>query len=227
MCLFLQHLKEDVPKFIEHDHVEEMSKKSEHLMFDLHDKNESKGDDMIDILRSVHAYVPHIKLAGVPNALERLTFGGDVLTNERAYETQLDLMNSTNEMDRLLGIIHRPEGLHLLMNLMKYVLELFYSKSSVKEPGTLYNLSILAERFNLILDTTTGYNPAKELNIIGDALDSHLLAAACTYFRMKTVDDKPVLHQPPEDATKEMQLGCLQKAADDIVQQFVMMDLPV
>ena len=217
---FFQHLKEDIPKFIEHEHVEEMSKKSEHLIFDLLDKNESKGDDMIDILRSVHAYVPHIKLAGVKNALERLTFGGDVLTNERAYGAQLDLMNSTNEMDRLLGIIHRPEGLHLLMNLMKYVLELFYSKSSVKEPGTLYNLSILAERFNLTLDMTTGYNPAR--NFIGDALDSHLLAAACTYFGMKTIDDDPVLHQPPKDATKEVQLGYLQKAADDIVQHFVM-----
>ena len=62
-------------------------------------------------------------LHGVQNELARLNFGGNVLTNKRAYGAQSDIMNYTNEMDRLLGIIHRPEALHLRRNLMKYVLE--------------------------------------------------------------------------------------------------------
>ena len=40
---FLQHLTDDIPKFIKHEHVEELSKKLEHLILALHDKNESKA----------------------------------------------------------------------------------------------------------------------------------------------------------------------------------------
>ena len=43
-----------VPKFIPHKHMEEMKKKGNYKLNDLHDKNDSKSEDMIDILTGIH-----------------------------------------------------------------------------------------------------------------------------------------------------------------------------
>ena len=61
------------------------------MVLDLMDKNESKAADMIDIVQFIHNFVPSID--GQSHVIERVTFGGDLLTNERAYQAQLDLMN--------------------------------------------------------------------------------------------------------------------------------------
>lgn len=50
--------------------------------------------------------------------MQRVVFGGDVLTNERAFSAQEALQNATNELEGLKGIIHRPEGLHREMNFL-------------------------------------------------------------------------------------------------------------
>lgn len=44
-------------------------------------------------------------------------FEGYVLTNERSYSTQLAMLNSPNDFDRLKGVIYRPEEFHRIMNL--------------------------------------------------------------------------------------------------------------
>lgn len=44
--------------------------------------------------------------------------GGDVLTNERAYSAQLAMLNGQTDFERLAGVVHRPEGLHRMMNLL-------------------------------------------------------------------------------------------------------------
>lgn len=49
---------------------------------------------------------------------ERIVFGGDVLTNERAFSAQEAVQNASSGMDALKGIIHRPEGLHRQMNFL-------------------------------------------------------------------------------------------------------------
>ena len=216
----MQHMKEAVPKFISHPNINEMSLKSQHLILDLLDKNENKSDDMIDIMRKVHTYIPHLPMAGTINTLERMVFGGDVLTNERAYEAQLALMNGTNEMERLLGVIHRPEGLHMCMNFCKYILEVFFSRSSTQEQGTLYNSAILVDRFQVTLDMTTGYNKARTL--ISDALDAHILGAVCTHLGMQTAHDSPEGGVPSDDASKVDQLDYLSRVAGDIVQHYVL-----
>lgn len=48
--------------------------------------------------------------------IERKVFEGDVLTNERAYAAQLAMMNGQTDFFRLAGVVHRPEGLHRMMN---------------------------------------------------------------------------------------------------------------
>lgn len=70
---------------------------------------------MISILEHIHMnYIAHTSDERV---IQKKVFGGDVLTNERAYSAQLAMMNGRSEFDQLAGVIHRPEGLHRMMNL--------------------------------------------------------------------------------------------------------------
>ncbi|XP_060564155.1 uncharacterized protein LOC132723447 [Ruditapes philippinarum] len=138
---------------IEHPHIDNYKQRSEYFLIDLYDKNESKNEDMIDILSDLHKRcIPSIECADEKNVIERKVFGGDVLTNERAYQAQLDMINGESESDKLLGFIHRPEGLHRLMNLLKYIFDCFYLTSSVNEQGTLYQLKCLLDRRDVKLD---------------------------------------------------------------------------
>jgi hypothetical protein len=53
--------------------------------------------------------------------ITRKVFGGDVLTNERAYSTQLAMLNHATDYDKLTGVIHRPEGLHTCILIFKHL----------------------------------------------------------------------------------------------------------
>lgn len=47
------------------------------------------------------------------------------LVSERAYSAQLAMMNGRSEFDQLAGVIHRPEGLHRMMNLCLVIAKKF------------------------------------------------------------------------------------------------------
>jgi len=134
---FLESLRSAVPKYIDHPYVKEMSVKSEFMVLDLMDKNESKAADMIDIAKYVHSFVPAHEVSDSHDIIERITFGGDLLTNERAYQAQIDKINETCDYRRLLGFLNRPEGLHINMNFTEYILQSLYSQSSSSDTGTL------------------------------------------------------------------------------------------
>lgn len=107
-----------LPKFIEHSHIHESSQKSDYAILDILDKSENKSEDMISILQYIHEnFIPHTE-GDNPVVLSRKVFGGDVLTNERAYSAQLAMLNGSTDFDQLAGVIHRPEGLHRMMNLL-------------------------------------------------------------------------------------------------------------
>jgi hypothetical protein len=94
---------------------------------------------MIDISAVIHEYIASLDVtADGKNVLERMVFGGDVLTNERAYGAQMDMINGITETDHVLGLLHHPEGLHLCMNLCHYLMARFYTSSSSADEGTLY-----------------------------------------------------------------------------------------
>ena len=44
--------------------------------------------------------------------MDKIVFGGDVLTNERASSAQQAMLNGEIDFHKLLSVIHRPEGLH-------------------------------------------------------------------------------------------------------------------
>ena len=107
-----------VPKNIVHPYTSETSKKSDFAILDLLDKSENKSEDMISILEHIHEhYIAHTDDES-PLVIQKKVFGGDVLTNERAYSAQLAMMNSPTDYTKLKGVIHRPEGLHRMMNFL-------------------------------------------------------------------------------------------------------------
>lgn len=114
----LKKYKNCLPKFIPHPHLYDMSEKSEFAILDMLDKSENKAEDMITILEHIHAnYIAKTDEEN-PSVIQKKVFGGDVLTNERAYSAQLAMLNGNTDFERLTGVIHRPEGLHRMMNLL-------------------------------------------------------------------------------------------------------------
>ena len=210
-----------VPKFIPHKHMEEM-KKGNYELIDLHDKNESKSEDMIDILTDIHKLF--VSAARNNNeVISRVVFGGDVLTNkERAYQAQLDMINGDTAHEKLFGIIHRPEGLHRVMNFLLYIFETFYLTSSVNDRGTMYQLKCFLDRTDIKLDMTSAYRQCK--NCFDDVLDGHITAAACHYFGISDTSSTPVNHNVPyllEHYSKENQTDWLDGVANDILDIYV------
>lgn len=114
----LQPFEKCLPEYIDHPFIKELSMKSEYRIMDLLDKSENKSDEMISILEHIHKkYIPHTD-ENPPGVIDKVVFGGDVLTNERAYAAQLAMMNNESDYFRLAGVIHRPEGLHRMMNFL-------------------------------------------------------------------------------------------------------------
>jgi hypothetical protein len=117
----LQPVKAAYPEHILHPFTELTQEKSVILNCDLIDSSENSSEGMITILKKVHELaVPfaHDKI------LQRVVFGGDVLTNERAFSAQQAMQNNKKDFDCLFGVIHRPEGLHRQFNFLLVIQEL-------------------------------------------------------------------------------------------------------
>lgn len=112
---FLQPVKDAYPVYIDHPFTEITKEKSIILNSDLIDASENSTQGMINILQKVHELaVPHVD----GRVEQKLVFGGDVLTNERAFSAQQAMQNGDTEFHCLFGIVHRPEGLHREFNFL-------------------------------------------------------------------------------------------------------------
>jgi hypothetical protein len=111
---FLAPYNKCVPDFIQHPYIKETSKKSVIINSDLVDASENSSEGMIKINNKIHEdFVPQNTHG---NCAQKIVFGGDVLTNERAFSAQLNVKNGLTSFSQTAGIIHRPEGLHREMN---------------------------------------------------------------------------------------------------------------
>ena len=97
-------------------------------------KNKTKYEDMMDILQHLQSYVPskHVqKEMSVPGREEAVTLddqefattlmGGDQLTVARARGAQLIRSNSSNNEDRLAGLLPAAEDWHTKLCLMQVI----------------------------------------------------------------------------------------------------------
>ena len=111
---FISQYEHLIPQHILHPFIDKTSQKSDYKVIDLMDANENKSDGIIEIMKNLHeTYVPRRD----GEILATTELAGDVLTNERAFSAQINMMNGDNSFQRLAGFNHRPGGLHLLMNL--------------------------------------------------------------------------------------------------------------
>ena len=93
-------------------------------------KNENKGDEMIDILKHLHQYVPSVSfftdkvLSTGETAKEekasfhRIIVGGDQLTAARIRAGQKGKLNGQSPSKRLEGIVPAVEDWHAKANLL-------------------------------------------------------------------------------------------------------------
>ncbi|XP_056017062.1 uncharacterized protein LOC130046638 [Ostrea edulis] len=138
------------PNYIEHMYMDQMRKKSVFLNCDLVDASENSSQEKIEIIQEFINLLFHM-LGEIlkKNVLEKVVFGEDVLTNERAFSAQEAMQNSPSEYESLLGVIHRPEGLHREMNFLLGIYQLFYKGKSSADKGSLYQLRNLINRRNV------------------------------------------------------------------------------
>jgi hypothetical protein len=112
---FLEEFEEFYPEFIPHEYIELTKKKSIVYNCDLIEASENSSQGMINILQKIHEIaVPHTD----NSVARRVVFGGDVLTNERAFSAQEAMQNNESTYSNLMGVIHRPEGLHRQFNFL-------------------------------------------------------------------------------------------------------------
>ena len=75
---FFKKYEPYLPKFLQHPHLQEMSKKSDFVILDLLDKSENKSEDMISILEHIHHITSHILLKIIHKLfVKRFFFGGE------------------------------------------------------------------------------------------------------------------------------------------------------
>lgn len=126
----LKHFEKVLPKYIPHEFIEITKQKTVFFNADLIDASENSTEGMIHISQKIHnLVVPHC-VVDSKEICEPVVFGGDVLTNERAFGAQLAMFNNKSEFENLLGVIHRPDGLHRQMNFLLvtlFLLEFSYS----------------------------------------------------------------------------------------------------
>lgn len=110
----LKSFEKLLPNYIPHPQIEKTSQKSVFINCDLIDESENSSDGMIRIMQRVHS----LAVPFIDGTVEKVVLGGDVLTNERAMSAQQAMRNNESSYEKLLGVIHRPEGLHRQMNFL-------------------------------------------------------------------------------------------------------------
>lgn len=85
-------------------------------------KNETKGDDMVDIMSHLHQYVPTVDRApDMPSTqykpsecvnFHRILVGGDQLTAARARSAKKHMANALTPAGRLEGLVPMAEDWH-------------------------------------------------------------------------------------------------------------------
>lgn len=93
-------------------------------------KNENKGDEMVDILKHLHQYVPSVPfftdqvistgedVKEEKASIRRIIVGGDQLTSARIRAGQKGKLNGQSPAKRLEGIVPAVEDWHAKANFL-------------------------------------------------------------------------------------------------------------
>ncbi|KAL9955364.1 hypothetical protein ACROYT_G036674 [Oculina patagonica] len=180
--------KDIVPNHIKHKYSEEMKKATNKVHLGMLFKNENLGEDMIDILRILHEWVPHTNDNGV-EIFDRVPVVGDQLTLERGLEGQFSVSNAYSKRGRLEGLFFQLADWHLENKFLALIFGRVYSGSSACDRTSLFALRNLVNWRDVVTDAEHKPAPCKRfLNLV---LDAQIIAAGLKFFGMKNVNDKP------------------------------------
>lgn len=113
LCLHLEFLKpyqKYVPSHIPHQYSSVFQKKGESVNLGLVFENENTTEGMLHILEFLHKYVESFE--------EKVVFGGDQLTEERAAGVQRLRQNGATPEARMAGLLPTAESWHAKMALL-------------------------------------------------------------------------------------------------------------
>eukprot|EP00058_Branchiostoma_floridae_P012642 XP_002598130.1 hypothetical protein BRAFLDRAFT_82912 [Branchiostoma floridae] len=194
---FLKPYADCMPPHILHDHLQESSQRSEVLNVELIDAPENSSDGILTILKRLNQLVVPRTPGDHAEVIERVVLGGDVLTNERAFSGQAALLNADNESDSCAGIIHRPEGLHRLMNFLMGMYQEFYKEPVAGDRALPYSLRNIINRRDVEGPKSVTKAYRSHQAFVDDCLDAYTLATACRHFGISSMDGRPVVNIPP------------------------------
>ncbi|KAK3107443.1 hypothetical protein FSP39_014714 [Pinctada imbricata] len=152
--------------------------------------SENSASGMISIMERVHDLaVPHTRQDN--KVIERIVFGGDVLTNERAFTAQQNMQLNKSEVDRFAGIIHRPEGLHRQMNFLLGIYQQFYKENSSSDVGSLYRLRNVINRRDVQGPESVINNFRSHHDFVNDVTDAYIIGAFLDNMDLDTITSTP------------------------------------
>ncbi|XP_019628676.1 PREDICTED: uncharacterized protein LOC109473241 [Branchiostoma belcheri] len=164
---------------------------------ELIDAPENSAEGIITIIKRLNKLLVPQTGGEDSTAVERIVLGGDVLTNERAFSGQAALMNADNEKDSCAGIIHRPEGLHRLMNFLMGIYQEFYKEPVTGDRALPYSLRNIVNRRDVEGPKSVAKAYRSHLAFVVDCVDAYTVAMACQHFGLSSIDGKPTANTPP------------------------------
>ncbi|XP_038062978.1 uncharacterized protein LOC119733651 [Patiria miniata] len=148
----LRHLKNEWD--IVHQYSEESSKQSDMVPLGVIEKDESKTDEMIEILDTLHKYVPRNERDG-PGTL---ILHGDGLSCERVKDAQNARINGATQWAQLTGLQPCVQEWHKQVIILQDIYNHLYNSTSGKDKMTLFHLRNVFGHHNVTATVKKSYN---------------------------------------------------------------------
>ncbi|XP_070548874.1 uncharacterized protein [Ptychodera flava] len=181
-------MKSCFPVHIPHQYENEAKKPSECVMLGVLQKNEQYAEQMIEIARYAHQYVPGCFKYGEQKKGSRssIPLTGDQLTVERLREALDSVCDGRTPDERLEGLYPKLADWHALVCFYKVLWNRLYSTKSSRDTGTMHQIRNAVNRRNVCNDPSVNFNSSKDfLEIYTEA---HIISALLSYFGMESVD---------------------------------------
>ncbi|CAC5406574.1 unnamed protein product [Mytilus coruscus] len=218
----------------QHKYSDEMKKKSYVVPLGILPLNENKTSDMIEILKTLHKYVPGSRSEEEINCederddscagMRTIPLGGDQLTVERIRSAHLCRFDGDTPEERLEGVIAMVEDFHEKMNFLQVIMDRYYSTNSSRERGTLYQLRNIINRRNVVSDVSKGYHASADF--IDLVTECHIITAALEHLNMESPSSE--CESLPENISKadsETKKAILLQICTAIVDKYFLNDV--
>ncbi|XP_077864340.1 LOW QUALITY PROTEIN: uncharacterized protein LOC144349697 [Saccoglossus kowalevskii] len=219
--------KQTFPEHIPHKYQNEAKIPSEYVMLGVLQKNEQYTEEMIEIAKYAHQFVP-----GHTDTLEddkaplcKVPFVGGQLTVERLRESLDSVCDGRTPTQRLEGIYPKLADWHALVAFYRVCWHKLYSTQSSFDIGTMNQLRNAVNRRNVCIDPGSDFNASKDFFDI--YTEAHIISALMHYFSMDSIDGKPTSNFDENKMHSSSNPNYLFEVLGNFVDMFIMDQLPV